>query len=78
MRAQKLAETLAAYALAGPAFVLLIILFFLPVLAVFVIATTDWQFGALSLSFVGLANFAEVFGDPDFRTSFSRTPSSMC
>ncbi|MDL2408599.1 sugar ABC transporter permease [Rhizobium calliandrae] len=62
-----------AFGLAAPALVLLILLFFLPAVAVFVIAFTDWQFGALSLHFVGLANFTEAFSDPDFRTSLLNT-----
>ncbi|MDE1992209.1 MAG: sugar ABC transporter permease [Rhizobiaceae bacterium] len=66
-------EALAGYALAGPAFLLILILFILPVFAVFVIATTDWQFGATTLSFVGLANFREVFGDADFRAALINT-----
>nr|WP_246226388.1 sugar ABC transporter permease [Chelativorans xinjiangense] len=59
--------------LAGPAFLLLIVLFILPVFAVFVIAATDWQFGARSLDFVGLANFREIFGDEGFRISLMNT-----
>ncbi|MCG8548225.1 MAG: sugar ABC transporter permease [Alphaproteobacteria bacterium] len=66
-------ESLAGYALAAPGFLLLVMLFFLPVLAVFVIAATDWQFGAKTLSFVGLKNFVVLFSDPTFRTSFFNT-----
>lgn len=66
-------EGLTAWALAAPAIILLLVLFFLPVLAVIVIALTDWQFGASSLSFVGLANFREVFTDPGFRASLVNT-----
>jgi len=73
LRRQRIAEGFAAWSLAGPALVLLICLFFLPVFAVFAIALTDWQFGASSLSFVGLANFREVFGDEGFRASFVNT-----
>lgn len=73
LRQARRAETFAAWGLAGPAFLLLGILFLLPVLAVIVIALTDWQFGARSLSFVGGKNFAALFADPDFRTSLSNT-----
>lgn len=66
-------EAMAAFWLAGPATVALVALFILPVLAVLGIALTDWQFGATGLRFVGLANFREVFGDPDFRASFLNT-----
>jgi multiple sugar transport system permease protein len=53
--------------------ILLVGLFLLPVLAVVVIALTDWQLGARTLSFVGLANFREVFGDEGFRISLVNT-----
>jgi multiple sugar transport system permease protein len=72
-RAAASGEMMAAFWLAGPATLALLILFLLPVLAVLGIALTDWQFGATSLSFVGLANFREVFADPDFRTSVLNT-----
>ncbi|MHC2440282.1 carbohydrate ABC transporter permease [Bradyrhizobium sp. USDA 4451] len=72
-RRRALAEALAALALAGPAVFLLVVLFFLPVAAVFVVALTDWQFGATSLSFVGLSNFREVCADVGFRASLVNT-----
>ncbi|WP_342740926.1 sugar ABC transporter permease [Bradyrhizobium sp. B117] len=59
--------------LAGPALFLLLALFFLPVISVFVIALTDWHFGARTLSFVGSANFREVVADQVFRTSLLNT-----
>ncbi|KKA10865.1 ABC transporter permease [Sinorhizobium meliloti] len=69
----KMGDVIVAWTLAGPALFFLIALFFLPVLAVFGIALTDWQFGANTLSFVGLANFEEVFSDRGFRASFVNT-----
>ncbi|QRM33365.1 carbohydrate ABC transporter permease [Microvirga sp. VF16] len=66
-------EALAAWMLAGPALVLLVGLFFLPVFAVLGIALTDWQFGASSLAFVGFGNFREVFVDEGFRASLVNT-----
>lgn len=66
-------EELAALTLAGPATLLLLALFILPVVAVFVIALTDWQFGAKTLRFVGLANFAEIAGDEGFHASLRNT-----
>src|SRR5262245_13783021 len=68
-----LAEAAAGYALAAPAFILLLVLFILPTVAVFVIATTNWQFGARTLAFVGFLNFAELFADPVFRKSLVNT-----
>ncbi|WP_245448999.1 carbohydrate ABC transporter permease [Phyllobacterium sophorae] len=73
LRHHRLAETFAAWSLAGPALVLLVVLFFLPVFAIFAIALTDWQFGASNLSFVGLGNFKEVFADEGFRASLVNT-----
>ncbi|MDK1389497.1 sugar ABC transporter permease [Sinorhizobium sp. 8-89] len=73
LRHQRIAEVLSAWSLAGPALVLLVVLFFLPVFAVFAIALTDWQFGASTLSFVGLANFREVVADEGFRASLANT-----
>ncbi|WP_425515347.1 carbohydrate ABC transporter permease [Mesorhizobium silamurunense] len=73
LRRHRLSEIGAAWLLAGPTLFFLIVLFFLPVLGVFVIALTDWQFGASTLSFVGLANFEEVFSDEGFRISLVNT-----
>nr|WP_234837523.1 sugar ABC transporter permease [Sinorhizobium meliloti] len=73
LRNHKLAETFAAWSLAGPALVLLSVLFFLPVFGVFGIALTDWQFGASNLTFVGLGNFKEVMADEGFRASLVNT-----
>lgn len=72
-RWRTVAEALAAWMLAGPAVFFLLVLFFLPVIGVFAIAFTDWQFGARTLSFVGLANFREVFADDGFRASLVNT-----
>jgi multiple sugar transport system permease protein len=72
-RALRLAETLSAYTLAGPAFLLLVVLFLLPALAVLALALTDWQFGARTLSFVGLQNFATLAADATFRRSLVNT-----
>lgn len=73
LRVRRFVESMVAYALAAPALILLIVLFFLPVFAVFGIALTDWQFGASTLSFVGLGNFEEVFSDDGFRASLVNT-----
>lgn len=73
LRGHRIAEVLAAWALAGPALFFLITLFFLPVFAVLGIALTNWQFGARTLSFVGFGNFEEVFRDRGFRASLTNT-----
>jgi multiple sugar transport system permease protein len=71
--AERYAEQIAAYALVLPGTALLALLFVLPVIAIFVIAATNWQFGSTSLTFVGLKNFREVFADPTFRASLFNT-----
>lgn len=72
-RRMRRVEAFAALGLAGPAMLLMLVLFILPALAIFVIAATDWQFGARSLSFVGLKNFVTLFGDPTFVVSLRNT-----
>ena len=67
------AEAVAGYGLAVPAFLLIVGLILAPTLGVVVIALTDWQFGARSLSFVGFENFEELFGDATFRAAFWNT-----
>lgn len=66
-------ETAAAYGLAGPATLLLLILFLLPAVAVLGVAVTDWQLGSDTLRFVGLANFRAVLVDPVFRAALVNT-----
>jgi multiple sugar transport system permease protein len=72
-RASQLAEALAAYALTGPAVILLLGLFLLPVLAVLCVSLTDWELGAGTLRFVGLENFRQVLTDPVFHSSLINT-----
>ncbi|MGY3131172.1 multiple sugar transport system permease protein [Bradyrhizobium sp. USDA 4501] len=72
-RRRVVSEALTAWTLAGPAVFFLLMLFCLPVIGVFVIALTDWRFGAPTLSFVGLANFREVIADEGFRIPLRNT-----
>ncbi len=62
-----------AVVLAGPAVLLLLILYGLPTISVLVISLSDWRFGSTQLGFVGLSNFADVFSDPGFRASVANT-----
>lgn len=62
-----------AYALAGPAFCLLLVLFIVPALSVFLVATSDWEFGAGAFHFVGARNFRELIADSGFRVSLRNT-----
>lgn len=61
------------YSLAAPAIVALLVLFVGPTLAVFVIATTDWQMGVEQFSWVGLQNFRILTVDPEFRSALINT-----
>ncbi|MET4519074.1 sugar ABC transporter permease [Bradyrhizobium sp. I1.7.5] len=67
------AETLAGYALVGPALVLILVLFILPAGAVLAIAMTDWHLGAKTLSFIGTANFTSLLADRAFRAALFNT-----
>jgi multiple sugar transport system permease protein len=70
---EQFAEVIAACLFVLPGTALLAILFILPVIAIFLIATTNWEFGSATLSFVGLKNFREALADPTFRTSLVNT-----
>jgi multiple sugar transport system permease protein len=72
-RAGQAAEARAAAALASPAAVLLVALLLGPSAAVIVLSVTDWQLGQSSLRWVGLANYAQLFGDRVFWRSLANT-----
>jgi ABC-type sugar transport system permease subunit len=57
-------EALWAYGLSAPALLLMAMLLFLPVMAVIVIAQTDWEFATDTLSYVGIRNFTDLSSDP--------------
>ena len=59
--------------LLSPATVLLLVFLLGPVAVVAVLSLTDWQFGAATLNWVGLANYAELWSDPVFRQSLANT-----
>jgi multiple sugar transport system permease protein len=74
------------YILAAPGAAALLALFIAPILAIFVIALTDWELGADRFSFIGLANFRTLLLDPQFLASAANTlvytlvvvPVSVC
>lgn len=72
-RAAARLEAFVAWALAGPALFLLILLLLGPTVAVVVMSFTDWLFGATSFNWVGLENFAAIFGDRSFWRSLRNT-----
>jgi len=57
----------------APAVVLLALLLFGPALAVAVFSLTDWQIGASSFRFLGLANYQALFADRIFWTALANT-----
>src|SRR5262245_30783039 len=67
------ARIAAAYALSAPALLLMLVLLIGPLLAVLVIACTDYQLGDRSLRFVGLANFRTLAGDAVFWKALGNT-----
>lgn len=62
-----------ALLLSAPAVILMVLLLLGPIVAVVVIALTDWQLGQTSMTFIGLRNFAELLSDSGFRTSLANT-----
>lgn len=59
--------------LAGPAALAVVLFIFLPVGAVFLLAFTDYQMGATSANWVGLANFEKLFGSRLGRNALTNT-----
>ncbi|BAM86973.1 binding-protein-dependent transport systems inner membrane component precursor [Bradyrhizobium oligotrophicum S58] len=73
IRQRRVQEWRTAALLAAPGFLLLLILFILPAIAVFAMAATDWQLGAQSFNFVGPRNFRVLWNDVDFWHSLLNT-----
>lgn len=63
----------AGYAFAAPACLLLLLLVLLPLASVLLLSTTDYTLAAVELSFVGLANYAEIFADRGSRQALVNT-----
>ena len=59
--------------LVGPAALAVVLFIFLPVAVVFVLAFTDYQFGARSANWIGLENFADLFGSKLGRNAIFNT-----
>lgn len=73
VRWAQMRQSATAYALCTPAVVLMLTLLVGPILAVVALSVTDYQLGAQTMSFIGLDNYAEMFGDRVFRTSLINT-----
>lgn len=61
------------YLLAGPAFLLMLLLLIGPVFAVLLLSFTDYQLGAKSFDFIGLENYIELAGERVFWKSLGNT-----
>jgi multiple sugar transport system permease protein len=72
-RAAAVPELLAAWTLAGPAIAAMWLLLIGPALAVIALSLTDWTFGAPTVAFVGLENYADMARDAVFWTSLRNT-----
>lgn len=64
---EKTSQRFWGYLFLAPAFVLLTIFIFVPILQIFYYSITDWN-GANQATFVGFQNFIEIFRNPDFYT----------
>lgn len=63
----------AAFRLAGPAALLMLVLLVLPTLAIVAASLTDAELGAPDWRFVGLDGYREILSDRNFRRSFLNT-----
>ncbi|MFZ2159041.1 MAG: sugar ABC transporter permease [Bradyrhizobium sp.] len=63
----------AAVSMVLPASILLVCLIIVPLIAVVVIAFTNWQMGSSRIAFVGLSNFVELLSDRQFQTALLNT-----
>jgi multiple sugar transport system permease protein len=66
-------ERLAAWLMMAPAAAAFLLMILMPTVAVLLLAFTDYELGARSFSWIGLANFAEMLGDGTFRASIRNT-----
>jgi multiple sugar transport system permease protein len=69
----EVAETLAAWTLAGPGIALMWLLLLGPAVVVFVLSFTDWLFGAPEIGWAGFANYQELASDAVFWMSVKNT-----
>lgn len=62
-----------AYLLSAPAMVLILLIYVLPILAVFVISFTDYSLVYDGFNFVGLENYRQMMTDEHFATALRNT-----
>jgi multiple sugar transport system permease protein len=66
-------EALTDLWLAGPATLAMVVFIFVPVAIVAFLSFSDYQFGAPSLNWVGLENYAKLFGSTLGRRAITNT-----
>jgi multiple sugar transport system permease protein len=66
-------DALAGALLTLPAGIAFVLLLLLPTLAAIVLAFTDYELGAPTLTWIGLGNFVELMGDRGFQKSLRNT-----
>lgn len=66
-------QTLTDLWLVGPATLAMTVFIFLPVAVVAVLSFTDYQFGATTLNWIGLENYAKLFGSAIGRRAITNT-----
>ncbi|RST86875.1 sugar ABC transporter permease [Aquibium carbonis] len=72
-RLRRLAEAATGWGLALPAAVLMLALILIPTASAALLALTDYQLGARRVSFIGAANFVEMWRDRVFWQAFANT-----
>lgn len=72
-RAGAWAESVAGWALAGPAIVLMWLMLLGPAVVVIVMSLTDWTFGAPTVAWIGWGNYVELWSDRVFWVSLRNT-----
>ncbi len=65
--------SLAGYAMAAPAALLLMGLYALPAIGLVILSLTDYELGAVDIQWIGLENFRRALQDPVFRRSTANT-----
>src|SRR5262245_24161276 len=70
---RRAAGSQAAYALAAPALILMLLMLIGPLAGVIALSFTDYQLGAPSFSWIGLSNYHEMFADRVFWISLKNT-----
>lgn len=66
-------DALAAWAMLAPAAVTYLLMIFLPMIAVLVLAFTDYEFGAPGFRWIGPGNFVDMLSDRTFASSVRNT-----